>query len=58
MNQILVPGDLVRHPEKLEWGIGQVQSVATELFTVNFEETGKVSINSENVELMLVHDAE
>ncbi len=58
MNRILVPGDLVRHPEKLEWGIGQVQSVATEFFTVNFEETGKVSINSENVELMLVHDAE
>ncbi len=53
MNQLLVPGDLVRHPEKPEWGVGQVQSVTSEVITVNFEEAGKVSIRSEHVSLCL-----
>ncbi len=58
MNQPLVPGDLVRHAERPDWGVGQVQSVTAEIITVNFEEAGKVSINSDNVELRLVSEVE
>ena len=58
LNQLLVPGDLVCHPERPDWGIGQVQSVTAEIITVNFEEAGKVSINSDIVEFRLVSETE
>ena len=45
MTKDLLPGHFVRHPEKLEWGLGQIQSVAGERATVNFENAGKVTIN-------------
>ncbi len=45
------PGQLVRHPEAPEWGLGQVQSVAGWRVTVNFEHAGKVLINAQVVEL-------
>ena len=51
MNPLLAPGEFVRHPERPDWGIGQVQSVAGDLVTVNFEEAGKVVVNSRIVEL-------
>ena len=41
----LVPGTLVRHPERADWGIGQVQSVDGNRITVNFEHAGKHLIN-------------
>lgn len=47
----LEPGVLVRHPDKPDWGIGQVQSVDDRRVTVNFEEAGKVTIDISVVEL-------
>lgn len=45
MNALLEPGQLVRHPAKPEWGLGQVQSIIGDRITVNFEEAGKIVIN-------------
>lgn len=49
------PGQFVRHPTQLEWGIGQVQSSIGERVTVNFEHAGKVLINASAVSLVAVH---
>jgi hypothetical protein len=54
MNSLLVPGALVRHPTRPDWGLGQVQSVIGERITVNFEDRGKVLINAAVVELEVV----
>ena len=45
------PGDRVVNPAKKEWGIGQVQSIINGKITVNFENVGKIVINSNNIEL-------
>ena len=37
LNAHLEPGMLVRHPQKPEWGIGQVQSRINGKITINFE---------------------
>lgn len=34
----------VRLPARPEWGVGQVQSVAGDRVTVNFEQAGKVTL--------------
>ncbi len=47
------PGQLVRHPGCPDWGLGQVQSVTGARVTVNFENAGKVLINSELVGLVV-----
>lgn len=39
------PGMRVRHPERPEWGVGQVQSVVGHRVTVNFENAGKLLLN-------------
>jgi hypothetical protein len=54
MNSLLVPGALVRHPTRPDWGLGQVQSVIGERVTVNFEDRGKVLINAAVIELEIV----
>lgn len=54
MTKELLPGHFVRHPEKPDWGLGQVQSVAGERATVNFENAGKVTINLSVVALTRV----
>jgi transcription elongation factor GreA-like protein len=54
MNPLLVPGAMVRHPTQPDWGVGQVQSVIGERVTVNFEDRGKVLINTAVVELEVV----
>lgn len=54
MNEFLTPGQLVEHPQKPEWGVGQIQSVINGKITVNFQEAGKVVIDGSNVELTLV----
>jgi hypothetical protein len=54
MNSLLVPGALVRHPTRPDWGLGQVQSVIGERVTVNFEDRGKALINAAVVELEVV----
>ena len=45
------PGDYVKNPAQLDWGIGQVQSIIGNKVTVNFENYGKRVINIENVKL-------
>ena len=54
MNPLLVPGAMVRHPSQPDWGLGQVQSVIGERVTVNFEDHGKVLINTAVIELEVV----
>lgn len=51
MSDYLEPGMLVRHPARPDWGVGQVQSVIGARVTVNFEEVGKVVVNSRIVAL-------
>lgn len=55
INAIFEPGVLVRHPDKPDWGIGQVQSNIGDKITVNFREMGKVVIDGKRVLLVLVH---
>nr|WP_206933438.1 DUF3553 domain-containing protein [Roseococcus thiosulfatophilus] len=45
----------VRHPERPDWGIGQVQSVVGDRVTVNFEHAGKLLLNLALVRLEQVH---
>lgn len=52
MTQGLLPGDFVNHPDRPDWGLGQVQSVAGDRVTVNFENAGKVTINVAVVTLL------
>ena len=56
MLSTLLPGMLVRHPSRSDWGIGQVQSVIGSRITVNFEHAGKVLINGEQVTLEVLDD--
>ncbi|WP_226621225.1 DUF3553 domain-containing protein [Alloyangia pacifica] len=57
LNALLEPGMLVQHPDKPEWGIGQVQSNIGGRVTVNFREQGKVVLDGERVTLLPVFDA-
>ncbi len=50
----LVPGMFVRHPERPDWGLGQVQSVIDSRVTVNFENAGKLLILVDTVTLQPV----
>jgi hypothetical protein len=56
MNGLLEPGMLVRHLDRPDWGLGQVQSAIGDRVTVNFEHTGKVVIDSKRVQLLPVFD--
>ena len=38
-------GDFVIHPDRPDWGLGQVQSIVGMNVTVNFENVGKQMIN-------------
>lgn len=51
---LLVPGALVRHPGQPGWGRGQVQSVAGNKVTANFENAGKRVLDSDIVTLEVV----
>jgi hypothetical protein len=51
LSQRITPGTLVRHPDRPDWGIGQVQSAIGNRVTVNFEHAGKRLINSDVVSL-------
>lgn len=48
------PGQRVRHPQRPEWGEGQVQSVTGQRVTVNFEHAGKLLINAAVVALEIL----
>jgi len=52
MNEFLEPGSLVRHPDRDDWGLGQVQSVIGKRITVNFEHAGKVVIDGSRITLV------
>ena len=52
------PGDFVINPKNKSWGIGQIQSVIKNKITVNFENVGKLVINSEDIILERVDEIE
>jgi transcription elongation factor GreA-like protein len=52
----LVPGSFVRHPDRPDWGVGQVQSVIGQRVTVNFENAGKLLINGAVIVLEPIDD--
>ena len=56
LNAFLTPGMRVTHPERPEWGTGQVQSNIGGKVTVNFPEAGKVVIDGLRVALVPVFD--
>ncbi len=58
LNMFLEPGMLVRHPTQEDWGVGQVQSRINGKLTVNFQEMGKVVIDSTLIALDPVYDIE
>ncbi|AHM05022.1 hypothetical protein roselon_02723 [Roseibacterium elongatum DSM 19469] len=53
VNAILEPGMFVRHPDRPDWGLGQVQSNIADRITVNFENEGKVVIDGRRVTLIM-----
>ena len=51
----LTPGVFVINEDKKnEWGLGQVQSSINDKITINFENVGKKTINSNHVTLKIV----
>ncbi|TDE34530.1 DUF3553 domain-containing protein [Antarcticimicrobium sediminis] len=56
LNSILEPGMLVRHPDRPDWGVGQVQSNAGGKITVNFRDAGKVVFDGARVALVIAFD--
>ena len=57
LNEFLEPGMLVRHPDRPDWGTGQVQSNIGGKITVNFQEAGKVVIDGSRVGLVAVTES-
>lgn len=55
-NPLIVPGAWVRHPDRPDWGPGQVQSAVGPRVTVNFENAGKHLIRADVVTLELLDD--
>ncbi len=51
---MLEPGQWVRHPGQPDWGLGQVQSVVGDRVTVNFENAGKMLVNTRVIALEVV----
>ena len=51
MSGSIEPGQRVVHPDRPDWGVGQVQSVVGDRVTVNFEHAGKVLVNAAVVAL-------
>ncbi|HEY6433616.1 MAG TPA: DUF3553 domain-containing protein [Acetobacteraceae bacterium] len=45
------PGQWVRHPQRPDWGVGQVQSAIGDRVTVNFEHAGKILVNARVIAL-------
>lgn len=49
-----VPGALVINPSEPDWGTGQVQSAIGNKVTVNFENMGKMVLNTTVINLELI----
>lgn len=56
LNAFLEPGMLVRHPDRPDWGMGQVQSNIGGIITVMFRDAGKVVIDGTRIELLPLFD--
>ena len=54
----MTPGSFVRHPDRPDWGLGQVQSSIGSRITVNFEHAGKVLVNASLIALEPVSEFE
>jgi hypothetical protein len=54
LNSLLAPGMIVRHPDRPDWGDGQVQSSIGGKITVNFREEGKVVLDGSKVALIIL----
>ena len=52
------PGDFVINPRNKSWGIGQIQSIIKDKVTVNFENVGKIVINSKKIILEKINKIE
>jgi hypothetical protein len=57
MPGLIEPGMRVRHPDRPDWGTGQVQSVIGDRITVNFDNAGKVLINAAVIDLVILGDS-
>ncbi|MCG6884969.1 MAG: DUF3553 domain-containing protein [Silicimonas sp.] len=51
---LLTPGTLVIHPDRPDWGTGQVQSNIGGRVTVNFQNVGKQVIDATRIGLVPV----
>ncbi|MBT8414256.1 MAG: DUF3553 domain-containing protein [Boseongicola sp.] len=58
LTALLEPGMLVRHPDRPDWGIGQVQSNIGGRVTVNWPDEGKVVVDGNIIGLLPVFDSE
>ena len=56
LNAIFTPGMLARHPDRPDWGTGQVQSNIEGRVTINFRNEGKIVIDSSRIALLPVFD--
>jgi len=56
LNAVLQPGMRVRHPDRADWGLGQVQSRIGYRVTVNFENAGKVVLDGRRIAMIPVFD--
>ena len=54
MEHAFVPGAFVVHPQRRDWGVGQVQSAIGTRVTVTFPEQGKTVIDVAAAPLILV----
>ena len=54
MGSLIEPGMRVLHPDKPDWGVGQVQSAIGDRVTVNFEHAGKVLVNAGVIALVIL----
>ena len=52
------PGDFVINPRNRGWGTGQIQSIIKDKVTVNFENVGKIVINSKEIILEKINKIE
>jgi hypothetical protein len=53
-NLFFTPGVFVINRSQMDWGLGQVQSAIGSKVTVNFEQAGKLVINTDHIDLEIV----
>lgn len=56
MGEFLEVGALVRLDARPDWGTGQIQSILGRRVTVNFENAGKVVLDTDAAPLTLLED--